>query len=221
VNASLESGTIKPVLQFVADETSPEKYVPSFILGAKKTYEIGSKITEGDLNGATYDYFYHITNGTLNLLVIEAASSGSPKPGTGTVLEAEPARQGTALQVESAVEVESILTDGTNTPTQNFSLNRPSTFRKTTIEASWEGMPEGSQPSTKACPSCGSDVAGNPHLGEPRGGPNGWDVSHNPSWSKRPTNWSTRAELLDDFNSGVSGECKGCNRGNNDHLFPK
>lgn len=96
-------------------------------------------------------------------------------------------------------------------------------FRQKTIKDSWDGAKDGSKPNTKKCPTCDKDVEGNPNLKEKRGGEDGWDASHNPSWSKRDNNGKTRKEQLDNYNEGVSLECKSCNRsgGNNDSRFDK
>lgn len=80
----------------------------------------------------------------------------------------------------------------------------------------------GITPDSKSCPTCGKDVAGNPYKGESRNTKEGWDVSHNPSWSKRDkSGFKDRKEVLDNYNTGTSLECRGCNRsaGNNDSRF--
>ena len=105
----------------------------------------------------------------------------------------------------------------------DFNRNRPSNFRKSTVNDAWDNAANGSQPNTKQCPTCGKDVKGNPYNNESRNTSDGWDVSHNPSWSNRPQNYNSRKELLDDYNSGVQLECRNCNRsgGNNDARFGK
>lgn len=94
-------------------------------------------------------------------------------------------------------------------------------FRKGTVKDSWDNANNGSKPNTKQCPTCKKDVEGNPHKKEKRNGPNGWDMSHNPSWTKRDHTGMTRKEQLDDYNKGAPLECASCNRsgGNNDSRF--
>ena len=94
-------------------------------------------------------------------------------------------------------------------------------FRKGTVKDSWDNAKNGSKPNTKQCPTCKKDVEGNPHNKEKRNGPNGWDMSHNPSWTKRDHTGMTRKEQLDDYNKGAPLECASCNRsgGNNDSRF--
>ncbi len=92
--------------------------------------------------------------------------------------------------------------------------SRPSNFRKQTVSDSWDNAADGSAANTKACPTCGKDVKGNPNLGEGRNTADGWDVSHNPSWSRRDLSGaSSRKEVLDNYNSGTGLECRSCNRG--------
>lgn len=94
-------------------------------------------------------------------------------------------------------------------------------FRKGTVKESWDNAKNGSQPNTKQCPTCKKDVKGNPYNKEKRTGPDGWDMSHNPSWTKRDHTGMTRKQQLDDYNKGAPLECASCNRsgGNNDSRF--
>lgn len=94
-------------------------------------------------------------------------------------------------------------------------------FRQPVVKKTWDDAKNGSQEDTKQCPTCKKDVKGNPHKKQKRGGPDGWDMSHNPSWSKRNLKGKTRKEELDNYNTGVELECKSCNRsaGNNDERF--
>ncbi|HEZ5523281.1 TPA: polymorphic toxin MafB class 1 [Neisseria meningitidis] len=96
------------------------------------------------------------------------------------------------------------------------------TFRQETLKNAWDLAADGSQPNSKKCPTCGKDVYGNPHNKEKRNTKDGWDGSHNPSWSNRQHS-SDRKEQLNDYNKGVSLECRHCNRsgGNKDERFKK
>ena len=62
---------------------------------------------------------------------------------------------------------------------------RPGSFRKKTVEDSWDNAADGKKPDTKSCPTCRKDVSGNPHKGEKRNHSDGWDVDHQPPWSQR------------------------------------
>ena len=106
---------------------------------------------------------------------------------------------------------------------KNFNTDRPSGFRKSTVENAWDAAKDGSKPNTKQCPTCGKDVHGNPHNKENRNTKDGWDVSHNPSWNNRDKNHANRKELINDFNSGTGLECRHCNRSgkDNDSRFKK
>ncbi|MFL9881514.1 hemagglutinin repeat-containing protein [Paraburkholderia agricolaris] len=85
--------------------------------------------------------------------------------------------------------------------------SRPSGFRKQTIQDAWDKASDGSQPDTKACPTCGRDVAVAPGQG-----PRDWDVDHQPPWSTRDTSDMTRSEVIDEYNKDTRLECPGCNR---------
>ncbi|PLK42147.1 GH-E family nuclease [Emticicia sp. TH156] len=101
---------------------------------------------------------------------------------------------------------------------------RPSSFRKKTVVDNWNRASNGSKPNTKKCPTCDKDVEGNPNNGERRDGKDGWDVSHNPSWSKRKMPpGATRNDALDEYNRGTELECRSCNRsrGNKDEKNPR
>ena len=85
---------------------------------------------------------------------------------------------------------------------------RPSSFRKKTIQDSWDKASPGKKPGAKACPTCGKDV----HVA-PGQGRRDWDVDHQPPWSKRDlSGMKTRKEVLDEYNKGTRLECPSCNR---------
>ena len=96
-------------------------------------------------------------------------------------------------------------------------------FRKKTLEDAWDNAENGTVSNSKACPTCGKNVFGNPNLKQKRGGTDGWDASHNPSWSNRNHINMTRKQQLDDYNRGVGLECFSCNRSakNNNIRFNK
>ncbi len=89
---------------------------------------------------------------------------------------------------------------------------RPKSFRKQTIKDSWDNAADGSIPDTKACPTCGKNVTGNPHKGEKRNNPEGWDIDHQPPWSQRDLSEMERSQVLDNYNKGTRLECPSCNR---------
>ena len=92
------------------------------------------------------------------------------------------------------------------------------------VTDNWDNATDGSKLNTKKCPTCGKDVEGNPNNNESRKNENGWDVSHNPSWSNRDlSEKGTRKEVLDEYNKGTELECIGCNRGrgNRDERNPR
>jgi hypothetical protein len=86
--------------------------------------------------------------------------------------------------------------------------SRPGSFRQGTLQNAWDEAPVG-QNGGRVCTSCGTEVQVPPNSGVPRD----WDASHNPSWSNRefPAD-VTRPQVLDNYNTGVSLECPGCNR---------
>ncbi|WP_268410545.1 GH-E family nuclease [Alteromonas sp. a30] len=92
---------------------------------------------------------------------------------------------------------------------------RPSSFRKKTIKDSWDNADNGKAPGTKKCPTCGKDVAGNPHLGEKRNGDDGWDNDHNPKWKDRDLTNMNRKQVLDEYNADTRLRCPKCNRSDN------
>ena len=134
-----------------------------------------------------------------------------------TALNISPA-EAKALLSKSADKTDDLAGAGSG-----FNRNRPSNFRKSTVTDAWDNAKNGSQPNTKQCPTCGKDVKGNPHNNESRNTSEGWDVSHNPSWSNRPQNHQSRKDLINDYNSKTGLECRNCNRsgGNNDSRFQK
>lgn len=92
---------------------------------------------------------------------------------------------------------------------------RPVNFRKKTLKDSWDNAADGSKPGTKQCPTCGKDVEGNPHLGEKRNGPNGWDNDHQPKWKDRDLSDKDRKGVLDEYNKDTRLRCPSCNRADN------
>lgn len=85
------------------------------------------------------------------------------------------------------------------------------------MKDAWDNAKDGTLPNTKMCPTCKKNVKGNPHKGEKRSGPDGWDASHYPSWVNRNHDGMTRKEQLDNYNTGVEVECFGCNRSAKDN----
>ncbi len=85
--------------------------------------------------------------------------------------------------------------------------SRPSGFRKQTVQDAWANAADGSEPGTKACPTCNKDVAVAPGQGK-----RDWDVDHQPPWSQRDLTGLTRQQILDEYNSGTRLECPSCNR---------
>jgi len=102
---------------------------------------------------------------------------------------------------------------GTNQPGM---VTRRGSFRKATLDDAWDTAPPGSA-GGRLCPTCGEEVTVPPGTGQARD----WHGSHNPSWTKRefPPD-VTRAEVLDEYQRGVTLECPRCNlgRGNRDEL---
>ena len=84
---------------------------------------------------------------------------------------------------------------------------RPTGFRKKTVQDAWDNAAPGSRPDTRACPTCGKDVEVAPSQGR-----RDWDVDHQPPWSARDLSGKTRKDVLDDYNTGTRLECPGCNR---------
>ena len=92
---------------------------------------------------------------------------------------------------------------------------RPGSFRKQTVKDSWDNAADGSKPGTKQCPTCKKDVSGNPHKGEKRNGPDGWDNDHQPKWKDRDLTGMSRKQVLDEFNKDTRLRCPNCNRADN------
>ncbi|MBO2953162.1 HNH/ENDO VII family nuclease [Burkholderia pseudomallei] len=80
-------------------------------------------------------------------------------------------------------------------------------FRKQTVQDAWDKAADGSQSNTKACPTCGKDVAVPPGQGR-----RDWDVDHQPPWSTRDLSGMTRDQVIDEYNKGTRLECPSCNR---------
>jgi filamentous hemagglutinin len=92
-------------------------------------------------------------------------------------------------------------------------------FRKRTVQDAWDNA-EPSQSGGRVCPTCRTDVEVEPFSGRPRD----WDVSHDPSWTRRefPAD-VTRKNVRDNYQQGTGLECPSCNRGrgNRDEIRPK
>ncbi len=91
-------------------------------------------------------------------------------------------------------------------------LTSRGSFRKATVQDAWDNARPGAD-GGRLCPTCTAEVTVAPFSGKPRD----WDVSHDPSWTKRefPAN-ATRQQVLDDYQKGTGLECPGCNRGRGD-----
>lgn len=94
---------------------------------------------------------------------------------------------------------------GTNQPGQ---LTSRGSFRVGSINDAWENAVPGPT-GGKLCPECAKEVFVAPKMGR-----RDWDMSHYPtSWTNRlfPAD-STRAEVLNNYNTGLRLECFSCNR---------
>ncbi|HNI28694.1 MAG TPA: GH-E family nuclease [Leptospiraceae bacterium] len=68
------------------------------------------------------------------------------------------------------------------------------------------------------CPTCGKEVKGNPYNKERRDSDDGWDVDHYPKkWYERLLDriFSSRKEVLDEYNNDTRLRCRTCNRSDN------
>jgi len=99
-------------------------------------------------------------------------------------------------------------------PKSNYD-QRPSNFRRSTINKAWDAMEDGITPGTKKCSTCPNEVRGNPYKKEKRNGPDGWHGDHNPAWNKRDLSNKNRKQLLDEYNKDVRGRCVRCNTSDN------
>jgi RHS repeat-associated protein len=119
-------------------------------------------------------------------------------------------------RVAGAVEKTAQFIKGTNARGE---LTSRSSFRKKTLSDAWDNAKPGPN-GGKLCPTCGKEVKVPSKV---KGGPDrDWDASHNPSWTNRSfKSDTTRPEVVDNYNEGVSLECSACNRsaGNNDARF--
>jgi hypothetical protein len=132
------------------------------------------------------------SSGTTTVVTTSTAAGGG---GIGAYEYYETHAEASAFEEETGVSLntEGVSEDaGATEAESNTSANnktnyeqRPSNFRVKTIRDNWDNAEDGSQPNTKKCPTCGNDVEGNPHLGEKRNGPNGWDVDHQPKWKEK------------------------------------
>ncbi|WP_411269341.1 GH-E family nuclease [Phytopseudomonas dryadis] len=87
---------------------------------------------------------------------------------------------------------------------------RPSSFRKKTVQDSWDNAADSSKPGAKACPTCGKDVEVVPGQGR-----RDWDVDHQPKWKDRDLSGMDRKQVLDEYNKDVRLRCPSCNRSDN------
>jgi RHS repeat-associated protein len=87
-------------------------------------------------------------------------------------------------------------------------------FRNKTPRNAWNNAEDGPN-GGKKCPDCGKEVFGDPNKGEPRGGPDGWDVNHEPKVKDRDYDGKTRPEQIDDYQTGTDLKCRSCNRKDN------
>ncbi|WP_165773241.1 polymorphic toxin-type HINT domain-containing protein [Zooshikella ganghwensis] len=101
-----------------------------------------------------------------------------------------------------------------------YSKRRPHT-RKTTKTNAWDNAADGSKPNSKSCPDCGGDVFGNPHLGELRNKPDGWDVEHVTKWEtirrdlqKKGASAKEYRDAYNDLENTIL-RCRACNRRDN------
>jgi RHS repeat-associated protein len=88
---------------------------------------------------------------------------------------------------------------------------RPSSFRKGTVNESWNNAPDGPN-GGKLCPTCGAEVHGQPGVAPRRGN---WDIDHNPKWGERNLEGLDRKGVLDNYNSDTRLRCVPCNRADN------
>lgn len=94
---------------------------------------------------------------------------------------------------------------GTNERGKTTSRTR---FRNKTLQDAWDQAEPGPT-GGRSCPTCGRETFGDPYAGEPRD----WDGSHNPSWTNRTfPDDVTRREVTQNYQEGVSLECRTCNR---------
>lgn len=83
---------------------------------------------------------------------------------------------------------------------------RPSKFRKSTLDNAWENAESG-QSGGRKCPNCGQEV----HV-KPGTGPRDWHADHVIAWIKRNlSNITTRKGVLDEYNKGIQLLCPRCN----------
>jgi len=105
--------------------------------------------------------------------------------------------------------------NGTN---ERGQLTSRSSFRNQTTQDAWDNAEDGPN-GGKLCPSCQTEVTAAPKSGTPKD----WDNSHKPSWSNRTFDpkTTTRQDVIDNYQEGVSLECQNCIRsgGNRDDRF--
>jgi RHS repeat-associated protein len=94
-------------------------------------------------------------------------------------------------------------------------------LRSSTVKNSWDTAPEGTVSNSKICPTCGGNVFGNPHTGELRNTPTGWDVEHVRKWEgirrelqARRASPAEYREAYNDLNNTIL-RCRTCNRADN------
>ena len=92
--------------------------------------------------------------------------------------------------------------------------------RSKTLSDAWSKAEPGPNGGRMCSNGCGRELMVPPNSGQPRD----WDLSHNPSWSKRtfPAG-TTRPDVRDNYQQGTMLECVQCNRagGNNDGRFSR
>ena len=145
--------------------------------------------------------------------------SASPTVGTGARLLAAASLTSEFLPVsgrdvkEGAELAVRLTRKGTN---KSGDVTNRAGYWKATVQDAWDNATSGPT-GGRLCPTCGTEVTVEPFSGTRRD----WDVSHNPSWTRRefPDNVD-RKRVREDYQEGTDLECPGCNRsrGNRDEL---
>ena len=101
-----------------------------------------------------------------------------------------------------------------------YENSRPYT-RKGTKRHAWDNAADGTTPNSKACVTCGDDVFGNPHTGELRNTPRGWDLEHVRKWELIRRELRARGALRKEYRDAYNDlnntvlRCPHCNRADN------